>query len=472
MEDSAWIVLEHGRCGWGACYFCGWGKRSADTDLEELKEKYLRFLEKNRGKKVVKVFSSGSHLDFNQYPRDFVRFLVEKAKEYDFKEIVLESLPRYITEETLEAIRVPGIKITIAIGLEVADDEILNKYLLKGMTVEDYVRAAELLRKKGFGVRTYVLVNGHPYLYKHPELQKELLEKTLRVATKYSDSVVVINAYPHKYSRLMLDWINGEWKPLDEEEFYGMIEEVMKRLGAEKEEKNLYILNGIPIEIDFSNFAFVPKIPKELWVKIKGATVENLKHPHFEVWQDFFTRFYRPPKEKFCAFFLPCSFRKPYRKSRTHREIRKAISGYPWFRHLHWIVVSTPGVIPYEYHDRYPFTHYDWPEWEETPEVMEEYKRVTKERVKRYLERHKDHYKAFIAYFHCNSDTLEAIKEAFRELGMEDKLIIVLKEEDCERIKKETGRERMGSSMVRHPIALQRLKEVLNEVCSPLIQRT
>ncbi|NPA86579.1 MAG: hypothetical protein GXO00_01035 [Candidatus Diapherotrites archaeon] len=464
--DAAWIVLEHGRCGWGACYFCGWGKREAKTHLEELKEKYLRFLEKNRGKRIVKVFSSGSHLDFNQYPADFVRFLVEKAKEYGFEEIILESLLKYITEESLDAVKIPGIKVTIAVGLEVADDEILNKYLLKGMTVEDYERAGNLLREKGFGLRTYVLVNGHPVLHANPDLQRKLLKRTLEIARRHSDSIVVINAYPHQHSRLMLDWIRGDWRPLDENAFFDLVESVLEELGAQRRKRNLYFLDGVPVELDFSNFAFVPKIPVPLRERIVGASVENLRHPHFEVWQDFFARFYEPPRERDCAFFLPCSYRKPYRRSKTHREVRRHIAGFPFFKRLHWIVVSTPGVVPYEFHHHYPFTHYDWPEREETPELMEEYKKVIKERVKRYLERHGDHYKRFIAYFHCSSETLEAIREAFRELGMEDQLIVVLDEEDCNRIREDLGKERLGSSMIRHPLAIQKLKDVLKKHCA------
>ncbi|MCE4626150.1 MAG: hypothetical protein F7B78_00655, partial [Desulfurococcales archaeon] len=133
------------------------------------------------------------------------------------------------------------------------------------------------------------------------------------------------------------------------------------------------------------------------------------------------------------------------------------------FRRIHVIVVSTPGVIPWEYHDRYPFTHYDWPEWLETEEVKKDYIDITKNRVKAYLKAHADKYKLFFAFFHSESETLEAIKQAFKELGIEDKLVIVLDREDYERIKADMGKEKIGSSVVRHPLALEKLRSVLKQ---------
>lgn len=461
MGKTVSVVLEYGKCSWGACYFCGWGKRTAKTTLDQLRAKYLSALSRHRDIERVKLFSSGSMVDPRQFPLDFTRWLIEEARNRGVREIIVEAKTDDVTRENLEKIKVDGIKITIAIGLEVADDIILYRYYRKNTGVKDYVRAARHLRKEGFGLRSYILVNGHPIIYHNLEVQEELLERTIEIASHYSDSMVVINAYPHRDTRLILDWLEGRWKPLDELQFKGLVERVIGRLGGEKVNDNLYIYNNVPVEVDHSNFAFVPKIPRRLWTRIKGVGRDILLHPHFEVWQDYFTRFYKPPNGKDYALLLPCSYRKPYKRSRTHRAILSAISGYPWFKRLHLIVVSTPGVIPWEFHDRYPFTHYDWPEWMETEEVKKDYIEITKERVKAYLRAHADKYKLFFAYFHLESETLEAIKEAFKELGLEDKLVVVLDEETYRRIKEETGKERVGSSVVRHPLALGKLRETL-----------
>ncbi len=464
MQKTISVVLEHGRCSWGACYFCGWGKRRAETSLEALRRKYLRALDKADKPEVVKLFSSGSMLDPRQFPLDFVKSLIEEAKARGVREIVIEGKSDDVTAENLDRVWVDGIKITVAIGLEVADDIILYRYYRKNTGVADYIRAARLLRSRGFGLRTYVLVNGHPIMYNNLEVQEELLERTIHLAAVYSDSIVVINTYPHRDTRLILDWIEGRWKPLDEQSFHGLVDRAISRLGGVRRGEGRYEYMGVTIEVDHSNFAFVPKIPRRLWQRIKGVGREILLHPHFEVWQDYITRFYKPPKNKEYALLLPCSYRKPYRKSKTHRAILSAISGYPWFPKLHLIVVSTPGVIPWEYHDRYPFTHYDWPEWMETEEVKRDYIEITKKRVKDYLAAHGRHYRKFIAYFHLESETLEAIKQAFEEAGMREKLVVVLDEETYEAIKRDLGRERVGSSVVRHPLALEKLRGTLSEL--------
>ena len=125
--------------------------------------------------------------------------------------------------------------------------------------------------------------------------------------------------------------------------------------------------------------------------------------------------------------------------------------------------MSTPGVIPYEFSYEYPFNSYDWPEWLETDEVKRDYIEITKMRVKKFFEKHGNHYKLIFAYFHLESETLQAIRLAFEELNMTDKLIVVLDYETYIKIKSELGKERVGASIVRHPLALSKLKEVLNK---------
>ena len=465
MQDYTIVILERGKCSWGKCYFCGWGKRYINTPINVLKSKFLKAIE--RKAYGIKIFGSGSFLDENQFPLEFVKWCITTAKERGFKEIIFESRPEFITEDKLNEIKVEGIKISIAIGLEVADNDILLKYYNKGFTVKDYLEAVNQLREHSLGVRTYVLVNGHPILYKNPDLQRRVLDKTIELVTQVSDSVVIINAYPHKDSKLLIDWMNKEWYPLDKKEFFSLVYGILNKYNASKLNEKVFIVKRedreVIVELDFDNFNFIPRIPRKLQTFIRGVGKEVLLHPHFEIWQDFFIRFYTPPSERKYVLFLPCSFKKPYKRSKTHKAIIKALSGYPWFRKLHLIVVSTPGVVPWEFHTRYPFTHYDWPEWEETEEVKKEYIEITKERVKKFVNAHKDNYKLFFAYFHLESETLEAIKQAFNELGLKDKLVVVLDRETYEKIKQEYGNKRIGSSVVRHPLAIEKLKQVLKE---------
>ena len=438
---SASIILERGACSWGRCYFCGWGKRFVDVTEEELRRKFTRFLEKNvkrRKVKVVKIFSSGSFLDEKQFSRDFVKFCIEKAKEAGAKAIVIESRPEFVQDSVLEYINVEGIEIHVAIGLELADDEVLLKYYRKGLSVRDYLRAVETLKRHAFKVRTYILVNGHPIL-QDLKLQREILEKTMDLVLKVSDTVVIINAYPHMKSELWEDWINLKWKPLDEEQFMDLVKEW---------------INDPRVEIDFNNLNFIPRFPKEKMIYLKGVGREYLVHPYYEVWQDYFVRFYKPPPEKEYLLFVPCSYKKPYTRSRTWRAFLGRISGFPFFKKIHVVAVSSPGVIPYEYINYYPFNAYDWPEWLETPKIKKEYIEVTAERVKKYIEKHGHRYKLFFVYLRPDSESIQAIRKAFKQLKLENKLIETLPEEVYQKIKE-------FKPALAHPDAVEELVRTL-----------
>jgi archaeosine synthase len=381
------LILSSGKCSWAKCYACGWGKLEAPVDVERLKAR----VESTSllGVTKLKVFASGSFLDDAQFPRAFRQWFADYIRASRVKELVIESRPEYITPKSLSDFK--GISLTVAIGLECADDKVLRAYH-KGFTVAQWLKAVRLLRKNRVSVRTYVMVN-------IPFGNDKALERTVKLALKESDSVVLINTFPHSKAELFGLWVIGKWKPLDKKEFD-------KAVGKWKKDRN--------IELDFQNYAFVPKIPKERQEFIKGVGIACLDHPHYNVWQDYFVRFYERPKEKDIALFLPCSYRKPYSGSRTHKEIYEAIKEAKIFPRLHRIVLSSPGVIPFEFSDYYPFNSYDWPEWLETTKVKRDYIKFVKARVKAYLKTHK--YKRYLCYFKYSAETYIALKEACKEL--------------------------------------------------------
>ncbi len=424
------LVIEHGKCSWGKCLFCGWGKRRGRDSERDMFEKTMRALRERPRR--LKIFTSGSFFDDSQFPPHFRTWLAEVVEYYCVEELQLESLPDFITYEKLQPFLRRRYELILALGLEVADDgalKELGKY--PAMSVEKYVSTALLLRNVGVKVKTYLLVN--------PPIAnwREKFEESVKLALKYSDEVVLINTYPHSESPLFKMWIEGKWRPLDEREFY---ETVKPWLGDPR------------IQIDFNNFAFKPRFPKWMRKKIRGANKEALLHPYYEVWQDFLVRFYKPPKEKDVLLLVPCSYRKPYPKSKTWRSIKFAISGYPWFKRIHMVAVSSPGVVPEEFSWEYPFNAYDWPEWEETEEIKRMYVDVIKERVKKYLKAHKDHYKKIFAYFKPDSESMKAVKRAAEEVGVE--VIECLDWETYERVKD-------FKPPVAHPEAIKKLKECL-----------
>jgi hypothetical protein len=369
---------------------CGWGRLEAPVEPEKLKELIRK--KSLVGVPRLKIFASGSFLDDAQFPREFRKWFADYVKKQGVKELIFESRPEFVTDESLKDFE--GVRLTVAIGLESSSDEVLKGYG-KGFTSADYAKAAELLRKKGFGVRTYLMVN-------MPGSTKASLDKSVEFALKYSDSVVLINTFPHAKAPLFDSWIDGKWKPYGAADF----EAAVKKWKSNPK-----------IETDLQNYMFVPKFPKEKQKPIRGAMRENLEHPFYNVWQDYFQRFYEPPKGKDILLFLPCSFQKPYFASQTHKSIDAALRKTPVYNKIHKVVVSNPGVIPLEFCDYYPFMAYDWPEWEETPEVKKAYVDVTRERVRQYLEAQAPRYKRIYAYLKY-TETWAAVEAAAKELGI------------------------------------------------------
>ncbi|MBU3897050.1 MAG: DUF5591 domain-containing protein [Nanoarchaeota archaeon] len=414
------LYLKSGQCSWGKCIFCGWGcRREPEQTLEQLKAWLDQKLEPVDS---LKIFNSGSFLDDKQVPVEFRKYVIQRCEEYGIPQLTVECRPDHITQKTLDSMKSDKVHVTIAIGLECADDKILKK-INKGFTVDNYLTASKLLKKNGFGLRSYVLVNV-------PFSNVTTLKKSVKVARENSESVVLLNWFPHGYSAAFNMWIDGKWKPFDREQF----EKATEKFGE--------------IEKDFDNFIFKPFWPPEERRWINGAGLEQLKHPYYEVWQDFICRFFKP---KFpYVLFVPCAFRKPYFVSRLHKSISRTLREVPHSRELHLVVLSSPGVIPYEYTNFYPFNKYDWPEWEETPEVKKEYVKVMEKRVENYLKHHK--YKKYFCYMKPDSESYIGLKKACNKLKIE--LINCLTEETYDKIKGE-------KNPLTFPSALEDLKNNL-----------
>nr|MBD3312189.1 radical SAM protein [archaeon] len=414
------IILHAGRCGWANCVFCGWGKEEVKISADELIREFM----KQRGDDGVKLYCSGSLLDLEQFPLKFIKHL---AKEMRGKRLIIESRPEYVTKKSLKLFK--GVLLTVAMGLEAADNEVLKK-LKKGITIEQFADKAALIHEVGFKVKGYVLVNP-------PHDYPGLLDKTVSFGRKHCDELVLINTYPHSRSELFDYWLRGEWQPLSEEEFYKLTEKYKD------------------VQLEPNNYAFTPKFPPDKRVDLKGVGVEFINHPHFNVWQYYLANLYKKPEHKTIALFLPCSKRKPYYKSRTHRSIRRMITGYEWYKNLHLIVISNPGVIPVEFSDKYPFNAYDWDERKETPAVMREYMGVNKQRIKNYLENHE--YEKILSYFKPESESGLALKEACEELGLD---LVKLVNKDL------YFKHKDKRNPLIHPLMLRAFKKRISEVLS------
>ncbi|MEA1925088.1 MAG: DUF5591 domain-containing protein [Candidatus Altiarchaeota archaeon] len=408
MSD-AFLVLKSGRCAWGRCLFCGYGRiQGKNLSLEGFREKLDGFFKSlDSGIDHVKVYGSGSFLDENQVSNALRGYFIEKCLAEGVKTVTVESRPEFISREKIREFG--GLELEVAIGLEIASDEILDK-ISKGFHLSDFEKAASLLHEEEASVRTYLLVN-LPFV----KNLKESLEDSVNYALKYSDSLVLINLLPHGQAPLFRMWLSGIWFFLSREDFHNLAG------GYGSNPK---------IELDAETFRFTPLFPRELRENLSGVGERYLTHPHFEVWQDYILRWYQPPSWKKTLLFLPCSYTKPYSRSRTHRGIINVLRDY---KEIHEVMLSNAGVVPREFEDYYPFNSYDWDESKETGEIKQRYIEVTGDRIMRYLKAHGGHYRRVFCFLDYESESLKALKGACDGLGMECRNLL-LRERDGKRV--------------------------------------
>ena len=115
-------------------------------------------------------------------------------------------------------------------------------------------------------------------------------------------------------------------------------------------------------ELDLRHFEF-----QELHFSVADGTVKAyspsaLTRPDVVRFRRFVSISYKKPPSPKVLLLLPCSARKPYAESRTHRRFREAIvaSGSP--AAIHEVIVTSPlGLVPRELERTFPAAHYDIP---------------------------------------------------------------------------------------------------------------
>ena len=85
----------------------------------------------------------------------------------------------------------------------------------------------------------------------------------------------------------------------------------------------------------------------------------SLQNPSVIDFQERLAKF-TPPVENMVLLVLPCSARKPYFKSSSHKRFFNAIREVDNYLSLHIISVTSPlGLVPRELEFCYPAAHYD-----------------------------------------------------------------------------------------------------------------
>ena len=108
--------------------------------------------------------------------------------------------------------------------------------------------------------------------------------------------------------------------------------------------------------------------------KMYANTKESLKRVEVARFRQRVLDRYRPDATAPVLVLFPCSHRKPYSRSRTHRTFSQAIFDTNANGIVHEVIVTSPlGIVPRELETTYPAAHYDVPvtgEWDEEEGTM------------------------------------------------------------------------------------------------------
>ncbi len=115
-------------------------------------------------------------------------------------------------------------------------------------------------------------------------------------------------------------------------------------------------------ELDLRHFAF-----QELHFPVSDGAVKayspaSLTRPDVVRFRRYVASTYRKPPSARVLLLLPCSARKPYADSKTHRRFRETLAACGNPGRVHEVIVTSPlGLVPRELERAYPAAHYDIP---------------------------------------------------------------------------------------------------------------
>lgn len=210
IVDAFVMIFRTKGCSWAlksGCSMCGYFNDSLWDDVSDndLLAQFDAMMKKYSGQKYVKIFTSGSFLDDKEIKPKVRKEILSKLAETADK-ISVESRPEYITDKKMSEIKglLKSKTFEIGVGLETANDKIRDEFLNKGFTFDDYKKAAKILKKHGFKLKTYVLVKP-PFL-----TEKESIDDSINTVEKIKNITDSISFNPTNVQRNTL--VNFLWQ--------------------------------------------------------------------------------------------------------------------------------------------------------------------------------------------------------------------------------------------------------------------
>ena len=206
---------------------------------------------------------------------------------------------------------------------------------------------------------------------------------------------------------------------------------------VEKRVKSDPALTAILRNIDMNYYSFFEeKTPVSSSNIIYANTKESMSRPEIKRFQDRVIERYKKPVSAKICIMLPCSLKKPYSFSESHRFFIEKIQSITNPNVVHEVIITSPlGIVPRELELTYPASNYDIPVtgiWDEDE------KKMIRDQLKAYLKN--NNYDAIIMHLPLeiikftkdliDSPIVTSIDKPLSKKSLE-KLALILKKETC-----------------------------------------
>lgn len=156
VEPIATVFLTNRECPW-RCAMCDlWQNTLLETvPLGAIPAQIDFALKQMPPAQTVKLYNSGSFFDPRAIPQEDYKPIAECVNQ--FKRVIVECHPALVGNRCVAFRNLLTGKLEVAMGLETAHPEILEK-LNKRMTLEQFAAAADFLRRNDIDLRVFILI--------------------------------------------------------------------------------------------------------------------------------------------------------------------------------------------------------------------------------------------------------------------------------------------------------------------------
>jgi radical SAM enzyme (TIGR01210 family) len=150
------VLLTNRECPWH-CVFCDLWRNTLDATVPigAITAQIRSALAELPEATWIKLYNAGSFFDPRAIPPSEMPAIADLLSR--FERVIVESHPKLVGDAALRFRDALSGRLEVAMGLETADPSVLAR-LNKGMTLEDFEDAVELLREEGIDVRAFILV--------------------------------------------------------------------------------------------------------------------------------------------------------------------------------------------------------------------------------------------------------------------------------------------------------------------------